>query len=276
MRATPRNVPSLSLCAALTACSPDHEDETPLELENLEIQFSPMYSAYDGVHDYRLAPSIPSLDANSHGMDPVDPSSVRWIVDESFVKPEHLDALPAGLLLTTKQAGTTMVSATALAQSGKHMRGNATLTISRADPKQWERGSERYEHYGPIFIDTIGPRAPESEGVCGLSPELSERLPKEPSCIACHNPDSELSQAPTPTQTGGYRDDQLIDLFTRGVKPAGSTYNSPFLRMAEMPDCLYEAFHTWDIDDETKHGILWKLRSLAPEKHDYDFAPEMQ
>ena len=70
----------------------------------------------------------------------------------------------------------------------------------------------------------------------------------------------------TPTQTAGYADDQLIAIFTAGQKPAGYQFNSPLLKMLPQPDCVYSMFHTWTIDDETKRGIVLKLRSIEPKK----------
>jgi hypothetical protein len=36
-----------------------------------------------------------------------------------------------------------------------------------------------------------------------------------------------------------------------------------------MPECVYKAFHTWELDDGLKRGVVWKLRSLDPQQqHD--------
>ena len=76
----------------------------------------------------------------------------------------------------------------------------------------------------------------------------------------------------TPTQTAGYSNEQLVNIFTTGAKPAGGTFNSPFLRSAPMPDCIYAAFHTWEMTDDEKKGIIWKLRSIAPKvQEEIDF-----
>ena len=89
-------------------------------------------------------------------------------------------------------------------------------------------------------------------------------LPRTSACGNCHNPRSMLTVEHTPTQTAGYSDEQLIEIFSEGKKPAGGTFNSPFLRAAPMPDCIFEEFHTWEMTDEEKIGIVWKLRSLPP------------
>ena len=72
----------------------------------------------------------------------------------------------------------------------------------------------------------------------------------------------------TPRQTAGYSDDQLIAIFTQGQKPAGYQFNSVFLKMLPQPDCVYAMFHTWQIDEDTKRGIVLKLRSIPPKKQE--------
>jgi hypothetical protein len=58
--------------------------------------------------------------------------------------------------------------------------------------------------------------------------------------------------------------EQLIKIFTTGEKPVGGAYNSPFLRSAPMPDCIYKSFHSLQMTDDEEQGIVWKLRSIAP------------
>ena len=99
---------------------------------------------------------------------------------------------------------------------------------------------------------------------CGLPVSLGDAIPKTSACGNCHNNMSGITAEHTPEQTAGYSDDDLIQIFTQGMKPAGYTFTSNILKFVPMPDCVYKTFHTWEIDDATKKGIVWKLRSLKP------------
>jgi hypothetical protein len=52
----------------------------------------------------------------------------------------------------------------------------------------------------------------------------------------------------------------------RADVPAGGHFTTPFLSMLDpqTADCAYRAFHTWDIDEDTRQGLVWKLRSISP------------
>ena len=62
----------------------------------------------------------------------------------------------------------------------------------------------------------------------------------------------------TPQQTGGYSDEELVSIFTMGLKPASAKFHTPF------PETLYMQFHTWEATDDEKQGIVSYLRSLEP------------
>jgi hypothetical protein len=243
------------------------------------IQFSPMYSAYDGEHTYQLSPFIPAANPANKDSDPVVESSIQWKVEDAFVKRDAFTDIPGAVLLTTKKAGTTTVSVTATRMSGAKIRGQSTLTISQASSDEWTKGDMRYNNGMMIsFFGGMGGMAPPAPGAggmgsCGLPIDLTGRIPTNSACSNCHNNMGGLVIEHTPTQTAGYSNDELIEIFTNAQKPAGGTFNSPVLKNAPMPDCIYKTFHTWQIDDDTKIGIVWKLRSITPKKQeDIDFA----
>jgi hypothetical protein len=102
-------------------------------------------------------------------------------------------------------------------------------------------------------------------GPCGLP--VSFAIPTDSSCANCHNNMSMITVEHTPQQTAGYSDDDLIQIFTMGVKPMGGTFNSPFLKNIPDPNlqaCIYQSFHTWNIADDIKQGVVLKLRSIEP------------
>jgi hypothetical protein len=223
-----------------------------------------MYSAFDdGTHEYAVTPSVPSAKENSTDSDPVMASTIKWEVDGAFLKRDEFPELSASVKLTTKKVGETKVTVTAKTLGGTQVRGEAKLTISPAKAAEWEAGEARYNN--GMMIPWMRPAmAAAGEGTCGLP--VTIELPASSACGNCHNSATSMgiSVEHTPTQTAGYSNEDLINIFTTGAKPAGGTFNSPFLRAAPMPDCIYAAFHTWEMTDDEKKGIIWKLRSIAP------------
>jgi hypothetical protein len=253
----------LLLCAApLVGCSSSDGDDKPAGTKRPAlISFSPMFSAFDGTHEYAVSPSVPSAAENSADSDPVMAGTVKWQVDGAFVKQDEFPELTAAAKLTTKKAGKTMVKATAKTLGGVEVWGESELTISEAKQTEWDAGEARYNN--GMMITWMRPAmAAAGEGTCGLP--VSFELPTTSACGNCHNPMNTISVEHTPTQTAGYSNEDLVNIFSAGQKPAGGTFNSPFLRNAPMPDCIYGEFHTWEMSDDEKKGIVWKLRSIAP------------
>jgi hypothetical protein len=260
---------ALLLCAAAAGCSSSDSTPPSALLPHL-ISFSPMYSAFDGAHEYAVTPSVPSAAEGAKDADPVVASSIKWDVDTAFVKRDEFPELGAAVKLTTKKDGATTVKVTAKTVSGQSVRGEAKLTISKAAQTEWDAGEARYNN--GMMVTWMRPAmAAAGEGTCGLPVTID--LPKTSACGNCHNSMMGLSVEHTPTQTGGYSNEDLVNIFTTGQKPAGGTFNSPFLKNAPMPDCIYKAFHTWEMTDDEKKGIVWKLRSIAPKvQEEIDFA----
>jgi hypothetical protein len=253
---------TLLLCAALAGCSSSDEGAAAGTIRANLISFSPMFSAFDEAHEYAVTPSVPSAAENSMDSDPVMASTLKWEVDQAFVKRDEFPELANSVKLTTKKAGKTVVKVTAKTISGTAVRGEAPLTISAAAQAEWDAGEARYNN--GMMIPWMRPAmAAAGEGTCGLP--VTIELPTMSACGNCHNNmNSQFTVEHTPTQTAGYSDEDLINIFTTGQKPAGFVFNSPFLRNAPMPDCIYKAFHTWEMTDDEKKGIIWKLRSITP------------
>lgn len=246
--------------ATLVGCSSSADEPTGQLRPNL-ISFSPMYSAFDGTHEYAVTPSVPSAAENSMDSDPVMAATIKWEIDGAFLKRDEFPELTAASKLTTKKAGKTVVKVTAKTLGGLDVRGEAPLTISEASQAEWDAGEARYNN--GMMIPWMRPAmAAQGEGICGLP--ISIELPTSAACGNCHNSMNAISVEHTPTQTAGYSNEDLVNIFTTGAKPAGGTFNSPFLRMAPMPDCIYSEFHTWEMTDDEKKGIVWKLRSITP------------
>ena len=245
----------IALCAMSAACAVEHHDQQDTVLAETPglIEYTPTYSAYDGVHDYKVTAQL-SRAALELG---VDPSTVRWTVDDKYVMRENAEQLPAGLLLTMKKPGATRLTAIMTTLDGEMKRGATTLSISQADPNEWQLGDDIYERG----------RRPRASGQmvdlfrCGTAVDWGVIDP--PACANCHRTDSGGLTLP-PSHVAALSDEQLILMFTQAVRPPNTPFSSPILRMAPNPECLFKAFHTWTMTEQDQRGLVWKLRSLEP------------
>ena len=250
------------LCASFAACaaSRDPEPEGPILEFPAFITPTPMFSAYDGVHEYQVTATF-SRAALAMG---VDFSSVRWTIDDSIVTHENFDPIPGALLLTTKQAGSTQLRVRFTTVDGKQYRSMSTLTISKADADEWAKGDERYEHGRPLRLEPMPAQPADAEdSACGLSEADFKRLPtlSTSACANCHDPANGVFDASTPLFTSFYDNDELIEMFSTGVAPL-MRFRTPFMQSVSQPECVFRAFHTWNVTDEEKAGLVWKLRSM--------------
>ena len=157
-------------------------------------------------------------------------------------------------MLTTKGAG----SVTITAKAGS-ISGSATLTIRQADPAEYDNGSARYKN--GVTIQPGGFRHPD--------PTLA--------CTNCHAAGG-MDVEHTPTQTGGYSDDDLVKIFTTGTKPPG-------VPQRVMQFDRWHAMHQWKMTADEQQGIITYLRALPPQSqglidfgghggHDHDGGPD--
>ncbi|HTU60509.1 MAG TPA: hypothetical protein VMF89_18790 [Polyangiales bacterium] len=250
--------------AGTEADAGDDEDagiDTPVRAQL--IAFKPMYSAYDGVHRYQLTPSVPR--AADDATDPVDPTTVKWTVDSTYVSIDPFPDLPLGVKLTTKRAGLTLVTVEATTRAGVRVRDEARLAITAVSPEAWEAGDQRF-NVGTQVTWSPACSAPDELSFCMLPCATWNELPKTSACASCHN---STSSSPfvieyTPTQTAGLSDDQLLSLFTQGARPNYTGFDSALLQEAEEPRCLFSSFHVWEIDDVAARGVIAQLRAIPP------------
>ena len=258
---------------ALACCGSEVAEKRVVESNTLKLSFSPMYSAYDGVRDYQLPVTLEAAAYDPQSTDPVDLDSLRWNIDSKYVSQQIYPELPGGVLLTTKAAGTTIVTAEATSKSGRRLQGTAVLNITKADAGEWALGEARYNNNVPLeFSDSAEANAAAWSG--------GYPWPMDASCANCHNGSNELlgvgvSIEHTPQQTAGYSDEQLIRIFTMGAKPMGGKFHSPVFdgQPAAFAERAYKQMHTWEIAPEVVRGIVFKLRSITPktqEQVDWD------
>lgn len=195
-----------------------------------DILFSPMYSAFDGMHDYKVPAIVNGYTDVRWEADPMDAVAFTPLGDN-------------GVTITTRAAGDVRI----IARSGS-LSGSTMLHIRQADPSEWQIGFDRYNNEVPL--PQLDPMQAMAMGVM---------LPDDLSCRNCHGGGAEaLSVEHTPQQTGGYSDADLIAIFTMGQKPPASNWRSG------IPEFIYMRIHTWAATEEEKNGIVTYLRSLEP------------
>ena len=192
--------------------------------EPLELAFSPMYSAYDGVHIFKVPVRVVGTDETAT-FTASDPNMV------------DIEATRDGAMITTLAAGTVTISAAI----GDRV-GTSELFITDADPADYATGRSRYNN-GVLAYDLSS---------------TSFKPYSDSACTNCHgilagNGDIEH----TPQQTGGYSDEQLITLYTMGKKPEG-------VPQRLLSAFVWGNLHKWEMTEEEAKGIAVYLRSLEP------------
>jgi hypothetical protein len=207
----------------------------------LQIAFNPMYSAYDSVHSFE----IPAVVRGSN-------ESVTWSADSTYVGMEVDPERPNEVLITMLRAGS--VSINALSDDGKC--ASSILTITPTSTSDWEIGRARYNDGTSLKLNAAaqsGGGSPlEVSGVGG------------PACNNCHGISATTSVftnvSHTPEQTGGFSDDDLLNIILRGQFPTGAYFDSNIVSYK-----AWQNFHRWgDITQDQEKGIIAYLRSLTP------------
>jgi hypothetical protein len=207
----------------------------------LTVAFNPMYSAFDGTHTFQ----VPAVVVGSN-------QEVTWFADSSMVGMEVDDERPNEVLLTMLTPGITTIHV----QSADGKCGAAPLTISAALESDWEIGNMRYND--GISAHLAGPAMP------GTGSPLEQSGMGGPACTNCHGETATggayTDVSHTPEQTGGFSDDDLLNIILRGTFPPGAAFD---WNIVAYP--VWMNFHRWtDIQPDQQKGIIVYLRSLTP------------
>jgi hypothetical protein len=206
---------------------------------SIEILFSPMYSAYDGVHKFK----VPAV------VDSVRSSAVSWSASDPTMVDLQPDPATGGIMITAQKAGTVNI----VAHAGG-LCGTALLTVTSASADDWMVGSARYNE--GISLGGGFPRG----GGGGVDGGVNAR---EAACTNCHGDTATngafRTVAHSPQQTGGFSDQELIDIFTKGVVPNGGYFDEEIVSYE-----AWQRFHRWDMTPEQAKGMVVYLRSLTP------------
>jgi hypothetical protein len=235
----------------LAACSSDSAGPTGPDADvvpqakctdgGLTVAFNPMYSAFDGTHTY----TVPAVVRGSNG-------NVTWSADSRIVGMQRDNERPNEVLIQALQPGVVVINV----QSDDGRCGSALLTISAASVSDWQIGNARYNDGMSLHLAagaTPGDHSPlEMSGTSG------------PACTSCHGetatngPFTDVSH--TPEQTGGFSDDDLLNIILRGDFPDGGFFDKTIVSYS-----AWHNFHRWaDITSDQQRGIITYLRSLTP------------
>jgi len=249
----------------------------------LNIIFAPMYSAYipgSTTHTFQI-PAI--LDDGSEATWSVSDPSKATLATQMF------NGDP-GTMITVTGTGTVTVIAT---KSGG-VCGTSTLNITSATENDWQNGSTRYNdgvslHLGPGDGGFMRPEGgfgdggfmrPEGGGMGGGGMDNDSgcgivEVDGGTACTNCHGATGMTlfnDVAHTPEQTGGFSDEDLINIIVHGEIPDGGYFDpSVVIAGCDGGTCADRAYQRWhalhqwcDITSDEYTGIVTYLRSLTP------------
>jgi hypothetical protein len=235
----------------MSACAGDATGAKKVPIRSdFGLAFSPMYSAFDGVHDFRV-PVMPAVEPSSDLV--VDSWEVvdRDGVPQTDVADIVHDEPAGGATFRMRRTGDYVV----VAHAGD-MLGCSELHIAAGTPEQWSIGEDLY--HNPLMLT-------------GSLPGV--KVPDNPSCDSCHGVGPNyLDVVHTPQQTAGFSDAWFAGLFTMGHRLRSNEPNPTVSLCAPhewsildgVPIGVLRQFHTWDVSQDEIAGLLLYLRSLAP------------
>lgn len=213
----------------------------------LTILFNPMYSAYDGVHMFQLPAVVNGLDPTA-----VD---IEWSASDPSMVNLEPDATTGGVMITMQKSGNVDIIATA-----GGLCGIAPLTITAATPDDWTAGSERYNN--GVVLNRLPVTGMGMGGRQQLDAGTNDDAGIQAKCTDCHGDTAATGPFKTvqhtPEQTGGFSDQDLINIFEHGMVPTGGYFDTSIVSYQ-----LWQSFHKWNVGDSEK-GLVVYLRSLTP------------
>jgi hypothetical protein len=220
------------------------ELDPEVDWEALTLVYSPLYSAYDGgAHTFQVPVRVDGADVELAGWQAIPSNAAKF--DEDPTTP--------GQILVTVMAPVEEI--TIAARSGM-IGGTTTLHVTIGTPEDWEAGDARYNN-------GVEYNLPELDFTQLIDPNFM--VPEPPGDLACNNCHTKGAKyfeiIHSPTQASRYSDEELINIFTMGIKP------EPVCYRVLPPDFqhLYLDFHTWDAPAEEQKALIMYLRALTPE-----------
>ncbi len=254
----------------------------------LSLSFSPMYSAYIPNSTAQTF-QIPAIndDGNAAIWSSSDPGSVQLTADPTQ---------PGAVMITiggsnANAATTSPLVVQIFATESSGACGASTLSITLNSENDWQTGSARYND--GVVLELTPPEAGAFEPPEGGFPEGGFTRPDGggfreqdggsffaldggTACNSCHGAQSQgnvfTDVAHTPEQTGGFSDEDLINIFNNGIVPDGG-YFDPTVIIKTCDggaQCTAEAYntwhtiHQWQVPVADQAGLVCYLRSLTP------------
>ena len=241
----------------------------------VNISFSPMYSAY-----------IPGSTAHTFQIPAITDGTgtITWGATDTTVAALALDPTnPGGVMITIIGGGPVNI----VAKDGTGACGMSALNITPGTEDLWKTGNARYNN-GVSIVRGPRPRPdggfPEGGGG-GFDPEAGSIFEMDggTACTNCHGPTAtnglfnDVSH--TPEQTGGFSDQDLVDIFVNGIVPDGGYFDPNVLIPDASADptgatqakayARWQFIHRWtDISVDQQPGMVIYLRSLTPAPQD--------
>lgn len=204
----------------------------------LNFKYLPMYSAYVEGHLSQLPVTFESPHFRNKGAK----------FSSSDLTIATVEDTPEGALVTVKRDGKVVIRAALDGDTGA-----ARLIITKYTEALWKLGEARYNASESALA------APDGGVVSVL--RIVEPNGRNPigACLTCHSAAAPFLQIEdTPTQTAGYSDDELIAIFTKGIRPDW-VVESP-----ASPSFIWGKNHVWTANEEEQQGLLAYLRTKAP------------
>jgi mono/diheme cytochrome c family protein len=222
--------------------------------DSLALTYSPMYSAFieGGAHEAQLSVTLKDYTLRDKGAkySSSDPS-IAVVVDTE-----------EGALITVKKEGSVIISVNV-----RGTTGSANLKVTKYTETQWTAGQARFFN-GKL---AIVPGTPD-EPITLLALGSGGKLNANGACSTCHTAQAQtLKIETTPKQIGGYSDEELREIFERGIKPDGFALRTP------IPAFAWGTFHSWTATEDEKLGLIAFMRTQLPKENpaiiDYGLGP---
>jgi hypothetical protein len=275
------------------------------------IVFSPMYSAFipgSTAHTFQI-PAITD-DGNTATWSISDPTQAQLVPEAFGGLPGVMITVQGVGTGSTGDAGS-IGQLTVVATESSGACGAATLNITAAAESDWSIGEMRYNDGVSLVIAPrdgggglggpardggfgeggVGEGGFGGGGPGGGGPGMGGifrstdagsfyELDGGTACTSCHGPTATTGPyrqvSHTPEQTGGFSDDDLVQIFTQGILPDGGYFDPSVINSScdagPGSTCyaaaygVWHTFHQWiDILPSQYPGIIVYLRSLQPE-----------
>jgi hypothetical protein len=259
-----------------TGCSPAANGNGGSCAGDLQIVFSPMYTAWDMEHRFQ----IPAV---AKGVNATD---VTWSASDDSLVSLAPDPTSGGVMITVAQSNPKLsvkgpaVQLTITAQTSSQC-GTSTLTITpTGEEDDWHDGALRYNN--GVDARPAQQTACTTDANCPAMQNCvsGQCAQKTAACTNCHGPTATNGPyndvAHTPEQIGGFSNTDLDNLIRNGTVPQGGYFDPNVICpggmdpqtktacSAQQAQDKWHILHQWTMTDEELRGLIIYLRSLTP------------